>query len=110
MNSLVALGLVLAMVSLALTADYFLKLAGQKDQFLNRDFFLGMTLYASTAFVWLFVLKYVKFSVANLFYSLFTIILAVLIGVFRFKESLNLLEMAGIGMAFISIILLGRFI
>lgn len=101
---------VLIMVVMALLADYCLKLAGQKIHLLNPLFFTGMAIYAATAFVWTFVLKNIKFGTANLFYSLFTVLLSAVMGIFLFNESLNPLEIVGMVMAVGSIVILSRFI
>lgn len=101
--------LILLMVTIALSADYLLKIAGTKDSMLNRYFFGGMILYSLTAFVWYYILRTTKFSGANLLYSLFTVLLSVAIGVFFFKESLHSIEIIGVIMAITSIIILTRF-
>jgi len=100
---------VFLMVSIALLADYFLKIAGTKASIVNRYFFGGMALYSLTAFLWYFVLRNIKFSQANVFYSIFTILLSVVIGLIVFKEHLNLIEGIAIVMAVVSLIILSRF-
>lgn len=100
---------VFLMVSMALVADYFLKIAGTKPTMFNLYFLGGTLIYLCTAFVWYFVLKNIEFTEANLFYSLFTILLSVVIGTLIFREPLELLEVVGIAMAIGSIILLTRF-
>lgn len=106
---LVSLVSVLVMVSMALLADYLLKIAGTKPTMINRYFIGGAVVYSLTAFVWYFVLRNIKFSGANLLYSIFTILLSVGIGIFVFKESLGPMEIIGVAMAIGSIIILMRF-
>lgn len=101
--------LILLMVVMALVADYFLKIAGQKPEMLNRFFLAGMAIYATTAFIWYVVLKNIKFASANLFYSLFTVLLSVVMGVILFKETLFPVEIVGIVLAISSILILSRF-
>jgi drug/metabolite transporter (DMT)-like permease len=49
------------------------------------------------------------FSIVGVVYSISMVLLLTAIGVFRFKESLNLLEIAGLAMAVGSLLLLTRF-
>jgi EamA domain-containing membrane protein RarD len=100
---------VVLMVSMALAADYLLKLAGSKDSIFNRYFAGGMMLYSLTAFVWYFVLRNIKFSEANVFYSIFTVLLSAVIGVVVFKEHISIIEIIAIAMAIGSLIILSRF-
>ena len=52
--------------------DYFLKLASGREQPLRTSwFYLGFALYASTAFGWVFVLKYLKLATISVLYSVF---------------------------------------
>lgn len=97
------------MVAMAIFADYLLKIAGSKSSILNRYFVGGMIVYSLTAFVWYFVLRNIKFSLANLFYSLFTVLMSVGIGVMVFREKLGSIEILAILMALASIIFLFRF-
>lgn len=100
---------VIGMVIIALSADYFLKIAGTKSPFFNRYFLAGLILYSSTTFIWYFVMKNIKFSEANLFYSLLTVLASVGIGRFIFNERLNLIEGIAVLTAIGSIIVLSRF-
>ena len=100
---------VIAMVIMALFADYLLKIAGSKTSILNRYFIGGMIVYSLTAFVWYFVLRNIKFSLANLFYSLFTVLISVGIGAMVFRERLGSIEILAVLMALASIVLLFRF-
>jgi drug/metabolite transporter (DMT)-like permease len=90
--------------------DYFLKLASGKEQSLKSGwFYLGFALYASTAFGWVFVMKYLKLATISVLYSISMILLLTAIGVVFFQESLNYYELAGLAMAIGSLILLVRF-
>lgn len=90
--------------------DYLLKLASEQENSLRSRWFLaGFVVYASTAFGWVFVMKHLKLATIAAVYSVSMIVLLTAIGVCYFKEELNLAEMAGLGLAIASLILLTRF-
>ena len=90
--------------------DYFLKLASGREQPLRTSwFYLGFALYASTAFGWVFVMKYLKLATISVIYSVSLVLLLTAIGVVLFQESLNYFEVVGIALAVISLVLLMRF-
>ena len=84
--------------------DYFLKLASGHEHVLRtRWFYLGFALYASTAFGWVFVMRHLKLATISVLYSVSMVLLLTAIGVVLFRESLNVLELAGIVMAVASL-------
>src|SRR5689334_21602963 len=90
--------------------DYFLKLASANESSLkSREFYIGFLIYASTAFGWVFVMKHLKLATVGVVYSVSMVLLLTAVGVFRFKESLNLLEIVGLMMDVGSLLLLTRF-
>jgi drug/metabolite transporter (DMT)-like permease len=90
--------------------DYFLKLASGREQPLRTSwFYLGFALYASTAFGWVFVMKYLKLATISVLYSVTMVLLLTAIGVVLFRESLNYFEVIGIVLAVTSLVLLIRF-
>src|SRR5262245_38903014 len=90
--------------------DYFLKLASARDRPLRTGwFYLGFTLYASTAFGWVFVMKHLKLATISVLYSVSMVLLLTALGVVLFRESLNSFELAGIVLAVASLVLLMRF-
>lgn len=90
--------------------DYFLKLASERERPLASGwFYLGFTLYASTAFGWVFVMKHLKLAVISVLYSVSMILLLTAVGVVLFRESLNYYELTGIGLALAALVLLIRF-
>lgn len=104
MIALLALGLTTA------AGDYFLKLAGYGDKFIDWKLFLfGFFLYSLTVFGWFYVFKQVKLMEFGVYYSLLTILFTVAMGSFFFGEKLNHLETAGIVLAVFSLMLLARF-
>lgn len=90
--------------------DYFLKLASANEHALKTKwFYIGFALYASTAFGWVFVMKYLKLGTISVVYSISMVLLLTGIGVVIFGETLNYYEIAGLLMAIGSLILLVRF-
>ena len=90
--------------------DYFLKLASSEDNPLtSRWFYLGFVVYASTAFGWVFVMRYLKMGTIGVVYSVSMILLLTAVGVVGFRETLNAQEIVGLILAVASLFLLLRF-
>jgi drug/metabolite transporter (DMT)-like permease len=90
--------------------DYFLKLASEKERSLSSVwFYLGFSLYASTAFGWVFVMKHLKLATIGVVYSISMMLLLTAVGVMFFRESLNAYEVLGLILAIASLVLLIRF-
>jgi drug/metabolite transporter (DMT)-like permease len=99
-----------AMSCFGIIGDYFLKRAsGGERPLLTRWFLLGLALYSSTAFAWVFVMRHLKLATIGVIYSVCMILLLTGMGVLVFGESLNRYEVAGIVLAIASILLLARF-
>jgi undecaprenyl phosphate-alpha-L-ara4N flippase subunit ArnF len=100
--------IILSLIGVA--GDFFIKLAGNGKKFVElRWFFIGLIIYALTAFGWFFVMKNIKLSTLSVFYAISTVLFLTLTSVFYFKESLNIYEIAGIALAIVSIYLLKGF-
>ncbi len=92
------------------TGDYFLKLASNYNNPIRSGwFYIGFALYASTAFGWVFVMKYLKLATISVLYSVSIILLLTAVGFVFFKEALNPYEIAGLVLAIASLVLLARF-
>jgi multidrug transporter EmrE-like cation transporter len=90
--------------------DYFLKLASQQGRPLRSvAFYVGFVVYASTAFGWVFVMKYLKLSTVGVVYSVSMIVLLTAVGWIWFGESRGPREVAGLILAIASLYLLMRF-
>jgi len=90
--------------------DYFLKLASAaEDSLRSAWFYVGFTLYASTAFGWVFVMKHLKLATISVLYSVSMVLLLTAVGVVFFQEKLNYYETTGLVLAVASLILLVRF-
>jgi drug/metabolite transporter (DMT)-like permease len=105
-----AVSVAVAMSCFGIIGDYFLKRASGKERPLVTHWFLvGLALYASTAFAWVFVMRHLKLATIGVIYSVCMILLLTGMGVFLFGESLNRYEVAGIVLAIAAILLLSRF-
>lgn len=98
----------LAMIGVV--ADAVIRISGNGAKFIDiKWFIIGAVLYCATAFGWFYVMKYLKFSTIGVFYGISSLLILTIVGVVFFKESLNMYEMIGIGLAIISMVLLGKF-
>jgi small multidrug resistance pump len=98
----------LALVSVG--ADSILKISTESTgKNLIIFFITALVIYGSTAFGWFFVLKHLKLSTLGVYYSISTILLLALVGVFYFKEQICPSDIIGIILAIASILILGRF-
>jgi drug/metabolite transporter (DMT)-like permease len=98
------------MSCLGIIGDYFLKRASQEETPLaTRAFVVGLVLYASTAFAWVYLMRHLKLAAIGVVYSVCMILLLTGMGVFFFDETLTRKEMVGIVLAILAILLLARF-
>jgi drug/metabolite transporter (DMT)-like permease len=105
-----AVAVTIAFSVIGVIGDYFLKLASARDQPLRTGwFYVGFILYASTAFGWVFVMKYLKLATISVLYSVSMVLLLTTVGAVMFRETLNSFELAGIALAVASLVLLMRF-
>jgi drug/metabolite transporter (DMT)-like permease len=87
--------------------DYFLKRASLQDYPLRtRAFAVGFVVYASTAFGWLFVMRYLKLATISVVYSISMIVLLAAIGAIFFGEKLSTAELVGVLLAIVALVLL----
>jgi len=99
-----------AMSAVGIVGDYFLKRAsGEASPLATPTFLVGLALYSSTAFAWVFVMRYLKLATIGAVYSVCMILMLTSMGFIFFDERLNHYEVVGIAFAIASIILLSRF-
>ena len=99
-----------AIAVLTTLGDYYLKLASQQNSAIfNCWFVVGLLIYATGAFGWVYAMRHMKLATIGVVYSLSTVLLLAALGVIVFGESLNRYEVAGIGLALLSILLMTRF-
>lgn len=105
----IAVLVVLGLSVLGVVADVFLKLASESSSPLGHyGFYVGVVGYAGTAFGWVYAMQFLKLSHVGAYYSIFTILLLVVVGVVAFEETLRPSEWLGIALAMISVVLLFR--
>jgi multidrug transporter EmrE-like cation transporter len=98
------------MSAVGIAGDYFLKRAsGEPSPLATPAFLVGLTLYSSTAFAWVFVMRYLKLATISAIYSVCMILMLTSMGYLVFDETLNRYEILGIVLALASITLLSRF-
>ncbi len=103
---LVAVG----MSCFGIVGDYFLKRAsGEPRPLLCWSFLVGLLLYATTAFAWVYVMRHLKLATVGVIYSVCMVLLLTAMGVCFFGETPNRSEAVGIVLAVLSIVLLTRF-
>lgn len=101
---------VLALAGITVAGDYFLKLASLADHPLRSPWLAaGALLYAISALGWVYAMQHLKLAAIGVIYALGTILMLMSLGVLVFGETLNTLEVAGIGLAVLAILLLTRF-
>jgi small multidrug resistance pump len=104
-----ALGMVL-IAAVTVGGDWLLKIASQQTSpIANRWFLAGVVIYAGCAFGWVFAMRHMSLTSIGVVYSLSTVLLLTALGVFVYGERLSWQEVAGIGCAIASLLLLSRF-
>jgi drug/metabolite transporter (DMT)-like permease len=105
----IAIVVAVVMSGVGIAGDYFLKRASEQSQPLTTGTFLvGLVLYASTAFAWVFVMRHLKLATIGVIYSIAMVLLLAGMGMLFFGESLSRSEIAGIALAIASLVLLAR--
>ena len=100
----------IAITSLSIIGDYFLKIASVEEQPLTTKwFFLGFLFFSSTTFGWVFIMKYMSLATVGVVYSITTVLLLTIVSIVFFNEVPSQIELIGILMALISLGLLFRF-
>ncbi len=97
------------MSGVGIAGDYFLKRASERPSPLATGVFLiGLVLYASTAFAWVFVMRHLKLATIGVIYSVSMVLLLAGMGVLFFDEALSRTEILGIVLAIAALFLLAR--
>jgi small multidrug resistance pump len=105
-----AFWIVVSLSAACTIADYWLKRASNMaSPFRSAAFISGLTLYALSAFGWVYVFRHYKLATISAFFSLFVVVSLAIMGVVAFRESLSTAELVGLGCAVAALVLLGRF-
>jgi small multidrug resistance pump len=108
----VLIGIVIASVLalLGVAGDFFIKLSSATEHpYKSWSFYVGLIIYALTAFGWVYAFRYLKLSTLGVIYGVVTVLALVVLGVLYFKESINIYEAFGVVLGISSIVLLSRF-
>jgi small multidrug resistance pump len=104
-----AIGVTILFSAIGVLADYYLKIASGKPFPWNSwQFILGLSLYASTAFGWLFVMQHLKLAAVGILYTSSMLVMLAVVGYFGFGEKLSIREWIGFALALASVVLLVR--
>lgn len=109
-KSHLALLFTVAFSLLGVVGDYFLKVSSLSEKpFRTAAFYIGLAVYSSTAFGWLFAMRHLKLATISTVYSVSIVLMLTTVGVLFFHERLSIMEMLGIALALASLVLLVRF-
>jgi drug/metabolite transporter (DMT)-like permease len=109
MDNKMAIVAAVVMSAVGIAGDYFLKRASERPAPLATwAFLVGLVLYASTAFAWVYVMRSLKLATIGVIYSVSMVLLLAGMGVLFFGETLNRLEVLGIVLAIAALVLLAR--
>lgn len=102
--------LIIGITLLTVFGDAYLKKSSELSKpFTSSQFLFGLLVYATTAYLWVYMYREVKFSTIGVVYSILTMLFFVLTGVFVFHETLLTKEVLGLMLALGSVLLLSRF-
>lgn len=91
------------------SGDYLLKVAADGGMALSSRYVIaGGLLYASSAIMWYFAMRYMTFAQAGVIFSMLTLLALCLIGYYAFGERFFLREYVGVGYALAAIVLMVR--
>ncbi|MCY6379945.1 hypothetical protein [Hoeflea prorocentri] len=99
MPLLLGLMFALATALIDLAGDVVIKSAADKARFVSFATMVGIILYGLTAVCWYFTMRHVGLGQGTVFYSMLSLIAAVLIGVLWFGDGLGIRQVAGVGCA-----------
>lgn len=104
-------GFALACAVIVIAGDLALKVAADKELPITSPLILaGCALYALSAIAWFWAMRHISLAQGAVAYTMFSLLALCVIGVVAFEETLQAREIAGIGCAVLSVILLIRFV
>ncbi len=110
MNYMFAVFIVEALCVVGVISDYFLKVAGQGQMFIEyRPLIIGIFLQAIAGLGWFIAFKYLTVVQVGVLFGVSNVLLLTLLGVFVFGETIGVREITGIGFAIFSILLMAKF-
>ena len=110
MEKLFAVTALVFMSLVVLVGDYFIKLSGNKEAYIEpRLFVIGFVIESLATLGWFYAMKHLKLATVATYYSVSTILLLAALGFFVFDERLNIYEVVGLSAAVFSLVILARF-
>ena len=101
--------ILLVITGATLLGDYAIKVSGQRPAgLLSFEFATGMVLYCLPAIGWFFLMKTHTLAVIGVLYSISTIMLLVVLGVFVFKEPFGMRDAIGVGLAVLAVVVMNH--
>ncbi|MEM6622792.1 MAG: hypothetical protein AAF674_11235 [Pseudomonadota bacterium] len=103
-----AILIVFVFSALTVLADVLIKKASDQNQLWSPYFIAGALIYGMSAFGWFYALRVLNLATLGGIYSLATVVMIALAGVLIFQEKLQIVEIAVLAMALLSIVMLWR--
>ena len=100
----IAMGIVVLFSAMTVVADVLIKKAADQNHLGSIFFIGGAAIYGLSAFGWFYALRSMKLATLGGVYSLSTVVMIALAGVFIFGEKLSLLEYAVLTIAVLAIL------
>ncbi len=106
---LLGFGFSLFTAIVVLVGDYLIKVAADDGMpVTSRHVITGCLLYAGSALLWFVAVRHITLAQAGVGFSMFSLIALALLGAVYFDEPIRNREIAGIGCAMLSMILMIR--
>jgi drug/metabolite transporter (DMT)-like permease len=103
------LSLIVGLCVLGVLADIVLKIAStQRNLFVSRWLFAGLTLSCLFGLGWVLLMRVMKLATAGMFYGVASALMLCLVGIVFFEEHLTSREITGMAMAVVAMVLLSR--
>lgn len=92
---------------MVILGDIAIKVAADRASILSPAMIAGVLLYAVSAILWFFAMRYVSLAQAAVAYSMLTLIALVIIGAVGFGENLGKREVVAVACALLAMALMG---
>ncbi|MEO1025331.1 MAG: EamA family transporter [Pseudomonadota bacterium] len=91
-----------------IAGDYAIKIAADRAALTSIPMGFGVVLYACSAVLWFFAMRYVTLGQAAVLYSMLTLIALFAMGAWLFGEPVGKRELAGMGCAVLAMVLMSK--
>ncbi len=104
----IALLIIFAFSALTVLADVLIKKAADQNALFSFNFVAGALIYGLSAIGWFYAFRTLNMSTVGGVYALSTVILIAVAGILFFREQLQMVEIAVLAVAVLSILALWR--